>query len=269
MKKFYITLIILNFFTISFLNAKASKPKHDTEAASIKAVENGLRDTVILGGEKPSHMNIFDRMKHYGAPAVSIAVIDKGKMAWAKRYGKIKGSPDSKTGDTLPLFQAASVSKSITAVGALLLVQQGKLSLDKDVNIYLKSWKVPENKFTVGQKVTLRRLLSHSAGTSVGGFNGYSVDQKIPSLVEILKGEKPLANSEPVSVIYEPGSKHQYSGGGTTIVQLLIEDVTGEKFDMWMKRNVLDPFGMRESTFSQSLGSPENQHAVYVERQIY
>jgi CubicO group peptidase (beta-lactamase class C family) len=263
MKVFYILLNFIVILTHSALYAEKSKLLPRSERGSIEAVENGLRDAVIIQGEKPEHMNLLERMKYYNAPGVSIAVIDKGQIAWAKGFGSLTNKPDSKPVDSHTLFQAASVSKSLTAVGALLLVQQGKLSLDKDVNVYLKSWKVTENEFTKKNKVTLRRLLSHSAGISVPGFEGYSTDQKIPSLVEILEGKKPIVNSEPIRVIKEPGKEHHYSGGGTTIVVQLIEDVTGEKFDIWMKRHVLNPLGMHESTFSQPLSKAESKIAAH------
>ncbi|MBA3603985.1 MAG: beta-lactamase family protein [Parachlamydiaceae bacterium] len=140
---------------------------------------------------------------------------------------------------------------------------QGKISLDADVNVYLKRWKVPENDFTKSEKVTLRRLLSHTAGTSINGFPGYSTLNPTPKITEILKGEKPIANTDSVVVISTPGTELKYSGGGTTIVQLLIEDVTGEPFDLWMKKNVLDSLGMFESTFTQPLPSAYTLHAAY------
>src|SRR6201987_4852087 len=97
----------------------------------------------------------------------------------------------------------------------LALVQEGKLSLDEDVNQKLKSWKVPENEFTREQKVTLRRLMSHSAGLTVHGFPGYAVDEPIPTLTQIFNGEKP-ANTAPIRVDFVPGTKDRYSGGGIT-----------------------------------------------------
>ncbi|MDR3647241.1 MAG: serine hydrolase [Candidatus Babeliales bacterium] len=222
-----------------------------------------MRHAITIADEKNEKMNIAQRMEFYKTSAVSIAIINDGKLAWAKGYGSISFDSQDKKVDTRTLFQAGSISKSITAMGALLLVQQGKLSLDKDVNNYLKSWKVPENEFTKIEKVTLRRLLSHSAGTSVSGFPGYPVPDYIPTTVEILKGEKPSANTDPVQVIQIPGKNFSYSGGGTTIVQLLIEDVTGEKFDTWMHKNILVPFGMTSSTFNQILSKEYSERAAW------
>lgn len=208
-------------------------------------------------------MSIDNRMIHYNVPGMSIAVIDKGKIAWAKGYGNITFGDEGHPVNTHTLFQAGSVSKSLTAFGALLLVQQGKISLDEDVNSYLKSWKVPDNAFTELEKVTLRRLLSHSAGTSISGFPGYSINSPIPTIIDILNGTKPLVNTDPIQVILTPGTQFQYSGGGTTIVQLLIEDITGELFSDWIQKNVLNPLGMFDSSFIQPLSTTQSSRSAF------
>ena len=130
---------------------------------------------------------------------------------------------------TRTLFQAGSISKPVAAAGALALVEQGKLALDEDVNQKLKTWKVPDNEFTKTEKVTLRRLMSHTAGLTVHGFPGYDVDAPLPTLVQIFNGEKP-ANTAPIRVDIMPGTKSRYSGGGVTIEQQLMIDVTGKPF---------------------------------------
>src|SRR5262249_15680214 len=131
-------------------------------------------------------------------------------------------------------------------------VEQGKLSLDEDVNKKLKTWKVPENEFTKEQKVTLRRLMSHSAGLTVHGFPGYAVSEKVPTLVQIFNGEKP-ANTAPIRVDFVPGTDERYSGGGITIEQQLMMDVSGKAFPALMRELVLDRAGMRESSYEQPL----------------
>ncbi len=229
----------------------------------IKQVENSLQGKIRIRGEKEPLLSLADRMQFYKTPAVSIAVIDKGKIAWEKGYGTISLEPNAPAVTTETLFQAGSISKPVTAMGALLLVQQGKLSLDEDVNTYLKSWKVPENEFTKTEKVTLRRLLSHTAGTSVHGFPGYKVGEYIPTTVEVLEGKKPQVNTDPVRVTKIPGTECSYSGGGTVIVQLLIEDITGEPFDSWMKKNILVPFNMTSSTFDQPLSQEDSKRAAH------
>jgi CubicO group peptidase (beta-lactamase class C family) len=257
MKNFflYMTIFIVGCLSFAFFKIQ------DGDRQSL--IENGLRSKVVIEGESEQKMNLLDRMRFYQVPGVSIAVINEGKVDFAKGFGHISSDPKSEQVNEHTLFQAGSISKSFTAFGALILVQQGKLSMDEDVNLYLKRWKVPENEHTKTEKVTLRRLLSHTAGTNVGGFPGYSKQVSIPTTLEVLKGKKPLVNSDPISVTSEPGSEFRYSGGGTTIVQLLIEDLTGESFEAWMQKNVLKPLGMNESTFIQPLPSAYAIHAAH------
>ncbi|CRX37935.1 serine hydrolase domain-containing protein [Estrella lausannensis] len=235
----------------------------EDQTAKRRGVEQGLRQKVLITGHPAEKMDLVKRMEYYKVPGVSIAVINEGKIEWTQGYGRFGVEPDSPLVTTQTLFQAGSISKPLTAFGALLLVEQGKLSLDDDVNRYLKKWQVPENEFTSTEKVTLRRLLSHTAGTNVSGFPGYSIKDQLPTTLEVLEGKKPLVNTEPVTVIAKPGSALRYSGGGTTIVQLLIEEITGEKFELWMQTHVLRPLGMVESTFKQPLPLADARYAAY------
>lgn len=206
-------------------------------------------------GKPIAVMNILDRMKHYNVPGVSVAVINDGEIEWAKGYGvKETGGYDPVTPETL--FQAASVSKPVTALGTLQLVEKGNLDLDSPVNDRLASWKVPENEFSEKEKVTLRHLLTHSAGLTVSGFPGYVTSEQIPTPVQVLDGEKP-ANTSPVRIDTIPGSQWRYSGGGFMVLQLLVSDVSGKSFQEYMKTTVLDPLGMNHSMFEQPL--PRNK----------
>ncbi|MDR6806916.1 CubicO group peptidase (beta-lactamase class C family) [Dyadobacter sp. BE34] len=194
---------------------------------------------------------IRNQMRKRGIPGLSLAIIQDGKILKAQAYGFIdKEGKVPVTTNTL--FQAGSVSKSVAAMGALCLVEKSKLSLDEDVNLKLKSWKVPDNEFTNDKKVTLRGLLSHTTGLTVHGFPGYAVGAKIPSVVQILDGTAP-ANTPPVRVDFVPGSRWRYSGGGYTVMQQLMVDVTGADFPEFMKNTVLSPLGMRNSTYQQPL----------------
>lgn len=235
----------------------------EEETAKQTSVERGLRPKVMITGLSAEKMDLTERMEYYKVPGVSITVIKDGKIEWTQGYGRFGTDPSSPVVNTQTLFQAGSISKPLTAFGALLLVEKGKLTLDDDVNHFLKKWQVPENEFTKDEKVTLRRLLSHTAGTNVSGFPGYPVKAELPTTVEVLQGKKPLVNTEPVVVIAKPGSAVKYSGGGTTIVQLLIEEVTGEKFELWMQTNVLRPLGMVESTFKQPLPLADARYAAF------
>jgi CubicO group peptidase (beta-lactamase class C family) len=163
-------------------------------------------------------------------------------------YGVLEaGSTKPVTTETR--FQAASISKPVTAVAALALVQLGKLSLDEDVNRKLTSWHVPENKFSLDQKVTLRRLLNDSAGMTVEDVGSYAAGEALPTLVEALDGR----HFPPVRVDSVPGTKWRYSGGGYSVAQELMIDVTGQPFPQLMQNLVLSEIGMTHSTFSQPL----------------
>lgn len=178
---------------------------------------------------------------------LSLAVINNGRID-ARAYGVTSRGGARVTTDTL--FQAGSISKPVAAVGALRLVEQGALSLDADVNAKLKTWKVPENDFTRTEKVSLRRLLSHWAGLTVHGFPGYEVTERMPSVVDVLEGK---GNTAAVRVDVAPGSRSRYSGGGYTVMQLLVTDVTGKPFPAYMREAVLGPIGMERSTYEQPL----------------
>lgn len=198
-----------------------------------------------------SNQNLYERMKYYGVPGVSITVISNNKLEWTRGYG-VTEARSNKAVTTETMFQAASISKPIAATVALYFVQNGRLNLDTDVNEQLKSWKVLENEYTKEQKVTLRRILSHTAGLSGLDLRGYCESAQKPTLIEILDGKKP-AHSDPVRVFTVPGSKHQYSSAGYVVLQLLLEELTGEKFQDLAKKLVLDPLGMGNSTFYKPL----------------
>ncbi|MBL7953790.1 MAG: class A beta-lactamase-related serine hydrolase, partial [Flavobacteriales bacterium] len=212
-------------------------------------VETGLSNLVYIEGD--SLWTIEERMKHYGVHGVSIAVIDSFKIAWVKSYGVMDTATKQPVTDST-LFQAASISKPVFAMAALKLVEQGALQLDADVNTQLTSWKVPENAFTATEKVTLKRLLGHVAGTTVHGFEGYRQGAPLPTLVNILNGEAP-ANSPPVLVDQVPGTAWRYSGGGYCVASQLILDVKGGTIPQHMHDLVLGPLGMSRSTYEQPL----------------
>jgi CubicO group peptidase (beta-lactamase class C family) len=252
MKQLVSKLLLFAFLLPSAIHpALAQSTANDTEAR-IKRVESGLLPSVLIKGD-PS-WSIAERMKSYKAPGLSIAVIKDFKVDWARAYG-VKDIETKEPVTTTTLFQAGSISKSVNAMVAMKKVEEGKISLDEPINNKLVSWKLPENDFTAKKKVTLRNLLSHTAGTTVHGFPGYAVDEKLPSLQQVLDGESP-ANTAAVRVDFEPGSKFRYSGGGTTISQVAIMDIEKKPYPQIAKETVLDPLDMKNSTYMQPL-SPE------------
>jgi CubicO group peptidase (beta-lactamase class C family) len=252
-------LVPLSAVALVLILCAATRPNPKTEqtsselAARIQRVENGIPPIPFSDTEPPLHLTLEQLMQIYKVPGLSVAVVDNFQIAWAKGYGVTEpGSHNPVSIHTL--FQAGSISKPVAATGTLSLVQQGKLSLDQDVNERLKSWQVPDNQFTRNedQKVTLRRILSHSAGLTVHGFPGYPVGSPIPTLVQIFNGEPP-ANTAPIRVELVPGTKFQYSGGGVTIEQQLLIDVTAKPFPEFMRESVFEKIGMADSTYEQPL----------------
>jgi len=194
---------------------------------------------------------ILKRMHERNITGLSLAIVKDGKIVKAQGYGFIdKSNRVAVTAETL--FQAGSISKPVAAVGVLRLVERGRLSLDEDVNGKLRTWKVPENEFMKEKKVTLRGILSHSAGLTVHGFPGYAVGKSEPTLVQVLDGAPP-ANTPAIRVDVVPGSLERYSGGGYIVMQQLVMDVTREPFAKFMRDTVLKPLGMTNSTYEQPL----------------
>lgn len=259
-------IVVLFIGALSFfltLDCKTSSP--DIEAR-IQRIEKGLipQPGIVIKGQAASRMSLADRMEAYKVPGVSIAVINNYKIEWTKGYGASeKGSSDPITPKTL--FQAASISKPVAAFAALYFVEKGLLDLDEDVNRKLISWKVPENEFTDKKKVTLRGIMTHSAGLTVHGFGGYAKRKQVPTLIQILDGEKP-ANSVPIRVDVEPGTKNRYSGGGFTVIQQLMIDVSGKPFPEIMRETVLDKIGMEDSTYEQPLPESHADQAARAHR---
>ncbi|WP_299521628.1 serine hydrolase [Winogradskyella sp.] len=249
---------VATLFIISGCHGQKNE-KNKSLKERIYRIENGLQSNLrVQYGDSVSikYYNIEERIKELNIHGVSIAVMNNGVVEWAKGYGMADTSENRKV-TAKTLFQAGSISKPIAATRALQLVEQGQLNLDDNVNDVLKRWKVPENEFTTKEKVTLRRLLNHSAGLTVHGFPGYSVDDKIPSILDILDGK---GNTDPVRVFREPGEKVGYSGGGYTIMQLMLTEIEQKNFYDIMQDEVLNPLGMTSSTYENPL--PKAYHGI-------
>jgi len=236
----------LTFALLLFIRLGACCQTIDT-ADKIRQVESNLVANIMAEGDSVHTMQ--ERMAFYHIQGVSIAVIHNHKMEWAKAYGW--ADKDEKIPlTTETLFQAGSISKSLNSMGVLKLAQDKKIDIYTDINTYLLSWKFPYDSLSKGKKITIADLLSHSAGLTVHGFGGYEKGAAIPTIQQVLDGKKP-ANSDVVRSKYEPGLRYEYSGGGTTISQLIVMDITGKPYDKYMYDNVLAPLGMTASTYQQ------------------
>jgi CubicO group peptidase (beta-lactamase class C family) len=216
----------------------------------IERVGACLTSAVVAKDDPHVCQSLEERMVADHVPGVSIAVVHDGAIEWAQGFGVAERGGAPVTAETL--FQAGSISKPVAAMAALHLVEQGRLSLDSDVNEALTSWKIPPNATAPGAVVTLRELLSHTAGLTVQGFPGYAAGAPVPTLVQVLNGEKP-ANTDPIRLEAPPGSRWKYSGGGYTVMQQLLLDVSHQQFPTLLNDTVLAPVGMTRSTYAQPL----------------
>ena len=219
-----------------------------------------LRPAVRIAGRPDTAFTIAERMRFYHVPGVSLAVIDANRIVHASGWGVAEHGGTAAV-DTTTLFLAGSISKPVFATGALALVERGTLALDEDVNVKLRSWRLPASRHTEREPVTLRRLLSHSAGLTVWGFPGYAMGAPLPTVPQVLDGAPP-ANTQPVRNDTVPGARWLYSGGGITVAQLLATDAAGEPFAPLMRRLVLEPAGMRRSTFENPLPAARHREAA-------
>ncbi len=217
----------------------------------LTVVNNGLTKNVSAGaGNELQTWNIYQRMQTHHVNGVSIAVIDKGNIAALKTYGVKDGSNPSDSVTTQTLFQLGCIGKILMAMAALHLVRENKIGLDQDVNEKLTSWKVPDNEFTTSKKVTLRTLLSHSAGfTDDYGFEGYLPHADLPSTTQILNGVKPANNKKKLVPRTVPGTVEKYSGGGYIIIQQLIEDITHQAFSVYVDSLIFRRLQMVNTSF--------------------
>ena len=238
-----------------------SRPAIETTGLEqrIERVERGMVPAVLVRGEPVDSSTIQSLMAEHGIPAASVAVINQGRLEWAKGYGttQIEGG-DRATSQTL--FLAGQISQGVAALGALQLVQEGLIGRDEDVNGKLTSWQIPaptgdsgaEQPVTAVTPVTLRRILGHTAILSVPHVLGYLPGEEVPSLVQILAGEPPATNA-PIEVVPPPANRPPYSVGGFIVLQQLIEDLTGQPYAEYIHDAVLNPAGMDWSSHEQPL----------------
>ncbi|MEP1447359.1 MAG: serine hydrolase domain-containing protein [Paraglaciecola sp.] len=229
---------------------KTNQTKSQPESQLLKT---GLTERIRIKDQTPWLQTLEQRQKHYNVPGVSLAFMRNGRVVWTLQSG-VKDLTTNHPLDENTVFQAGSISKP--AFGAVLMKyrQENALDLDADVNKLLTSWQLPQHDWSGQEVVSLRRLLSHTAGTTVHGFPGYAANEVVPTLIQVLNGAEP-ANTAPVRVDIRPGSKMRYSGGGTTLAQLVLQDVTGEILPTMAERLLFAPLGMKRSSFEQPISS--------------
>jgi len=212
----------------------------------IHKVENSL---VIRGQEDSLPSNLEERMAFHKTQGLSIAVINNYEVEWSKAYGWADIS-EQRPVTTETRFQAASISKSLNALALLRLAHEQGFDLYADMNQHLSSWKFPYDSLSQGQSISIPQLLSHTAGLGVHGFPGYAVGDSLPTLTDVLDGKAP-ANTVAVRSVFAPGIKYQYSGGGSSISQKIIEDLTQQAYEQFLWQTVLKPLGMHHSSYAQ------------------
>ena len=244
-----------HLLTLSLLSPIAAPGNEDVP----EIVETAILPTWWIDTEPPEPQPLAARMAHFHTPAVSVAVLLDGELAWARAWGvaEVEGK---RAADANTLFQAASISKPVAAMAAMVLMEEGELGLDEDINTLLDSWQVPDNEFTRTEKVTIRRIVNHTAGLTVWGFPGYDPRGAWPTAAELLDGK---GNTDPVRVFRTPGMDWQYSGGGYTVLQVALEDISGLDFATLMKPRVLPPLGMPRSTSAPPLPAPLRGTAAF------
>ncbi len=256
---FYPFLLLLSFISAGSFTLSAQQEKYTRSVEKrIRLVENNLAAEIQVEGEP--NWNIAARMKFYHIKGVSIAVIKNYAVEWVRGYGWAD-SAEQRPVTTATLFQAGSISKSLNAIGVLKLAQDGKLDIYKDINDYLKTWKFPYDSISHGKKITIANLLSHTAGLTVHGFPGYEKGDSIPTLSQVLNGVRP-ANTAAVRSAFEPSLRYEYAGGGTTISQLIVQDITNLPYDKFMWENALKPMGMNNSSYSQPIALENEKKAA-------
>ena len=189
-------------------------------------------------------------LDEYKLSGVSLAVIDNYEVVLTASSGEKRFGSGQKIDDETA-FSTASISKPVTALLVAMLEEQGKLSLDDSVSKYLKRWKLNSTDFPNPEAITFRRLLSHTAGTTQGGFVDYYEGDDVPTAIDSLNGVKVPRYDKPISLMFEPGTSWAYSGGGYVIVQIALEDLTGMSLPELAQTMLFEPLNMSRTTMYQ------------------
>jgi CubicO group peptidase (beta-lactamase class C family) len=220
----------------------------DAEDRKQSVVKNVFPRVVFEGETKAAEM--ASRIAEHRTPALSVAVIHKGKLDWSAAWGRLNADGAAAACDTL--FQAGSIAKPVTLFAAFRMKQQGVVDFDKGVDGYLKTYTLPVGLQTADNPITLRNLFAHTSGLTPGGYTGYTQQQALPTDQQIVRGEPP-ANSARVEVVAKPGARLAYSGGAYTVIEIALQDKLGKPFEAIMQEWLTAPVGMKQATFAQPL----------------
>lgn len=229
-------------------------------ADSAHQFENELWPAFHLADSAPPRWKLEERMAFWHVPGVSIAIIRSGKLVFARGYGVTRAGHKTPI-DKDTMFSVGSLSKVGAAAITLRLKDAGKIELDRDVGTYLKTWKVPASAYALSSSPTLRGLMSHTAGFTVPGFADFLPGETLPTTIQTLNGVSP-AKEDAVKLTFSPGSNSRYSGGGTTVLQLVLEDATKTGFEMLAQQHLFGPLGMKRSSYRNPLPKSWNDVAA-------
>ena len=235
----------------AFKTRLANLRKKIAEGEEANLLKSGLAERIRIEGQEVDYQSLEQRQAHYDVPGVSVAFMRNGQLAWTMQSG-VKDLTTELAVDENTVFQAGSISKPAFAAVLMKYRQVNSLDLDADVNTLLTSWQLPEHEWTGQDVVSLRRLLSHTAGTTVHGFPGYAAGEPVPTLQQVLEGAF-TANTDAVVVDIQPGTQMRYSGGGTTLAQLTLQDEANEPLPTMSQRLLFKPLGMTRSGFDQPI----------------
>lgn len=247
---------VLTLLAIALPAAEQAQTR--TPADYIAAIERAQSSP---GQNELGGLTISELMARFYVPGVSIAVVRDHQIHWAKGYG-IADVETAAPVNTETMFQAASMSKPVAAMGVLRAVQDGLFTLDDDVNSILTSWKLDGGEFTRQRPVTPRMLTSHTSGLGDGfGFPGYAPSGSVPTVVQILEGHK-FSNVGVLFMERAPMTLMEYSGGGVTLMQQTLSDARKRPFADILRDDVLGPIGMTRSTYEQPIPEAFDRNAA-------
>ena len=194
--------------------------------------------------------------------SISLTVIEQGEIVHEASHG-FNDYHTREITEVNTIYQVGSVSKAVAAWGVMRLVDAGEIELDKPINEYLTRWQIKSDEYDINE-VTVRRVLSHSAGLSTPSYAGFSPELPLPTIEESLDGAS--NGSPPLTMSYEPGAAFRYSGGGYTLLQLLIEEVSGQSFSDYIHRHILQPLNMQQSSFAEAdvIGKSSSPHDFHL-----